>query len=137
MCWQRTHASSYLEISPQISVMAMKCIANVFLLSSWQRLGEWIGLGRSEKFPIRELVLHYKTPEVEPKEKSCGPVILYCLQQSSSPRRLLETLWSERDTRDDDCRIATQWSYTFLEVWSKPDWLFECSKLNGRDVFTR
>lgn len=68
-----------------------------------------MGLGRSEEFPIRDLVLHYKTSaEVEPKEKSYGHVILYCLQQSSSPRRLLETLWSEKDTRDNDCQIAAQ-----------------------------
>lgn len=78
-----------------------------------------------------------KTPEVEPNEKSYVHVILYCLQQSSSPSRLLETPWSEKNTRDYDCWIATQWSYKFLEIWSKPDWLFECSKLNERDVFTR
>lgn len=68
-----------------------------------------MGLGGSEEFSIRDLVLHYKTSgEVEPKEESYGHVILYCVQLSSCPRRLQETIRNEKNTRDHDFQSATQ-----------------------------
>lgn len=65
-------------------------------------------LGRGEDFATRDPVLHYEASEVEPWEKSYGHVILFCLQQPSSPGGLLETFRSEKGIRDNDCQIITQ-----------------------------